>query len=94
MTVLDERPSAPSAPAVAPEVARGELHVLNRTGDTTLTWDPANDTEVTAARQMFDKMRGNGYAAYRMENEARGELIREFDKSAAHIVMSPQIIGG
>lgn len=71
-------------------------HELNSTGDTNITWDPENDTEVGAAREHFARLRGEGYLAYKVGpgNESSAEHIREFDPAAYRIVMTRQLQGG
>lgn len=73
----------------------GTLHVLDRTGDTRTMWDPNRPTEVEAARKTFDRLRKQGYLAYRV-NEAgdKGEVMREFDATAGKVIMQPQLAGG
>lgn len=72
----------------------GQIRKLDKSGDTTTEWDPSNPQEVEAARQAFDLYRKGGYAAARMENGTAGEIIKEFDPSAAQIVMVPPMCGG
>lgn len=72
----------------------GLIHKLDRTGDTKTEWNPADPEEVRAAREVFDTLRKQGYAAARMEGETAGEIIREFDPSAGVVVMMPAMQGG
>ncbi len=72
------------------------LHVMDHTGDTKLVWDGDAGPEVEAAREMFDKLKGDGYLAYTVNpaDGSKGDVIREFDPSAQAIIMSPQLVGG
>jgi len=94
MTITDARPEIDESPAETPHT----MHVLDHSGDTTITWNPDREAEVSAAREMFARLRGNRYLAYRRDPEAagggRGETIHEFDPQAREIVMVPQTVGG
>ena len=72
------------------------LHELNTKGDFKLMWDPANATEVAAARKTFDDLKAKGHYAYAVEGEngERGELLREFDPKIRRIIMAPRSQGG
>lgn len=74
-------------------------HLIKRTdggqGDTKVEWSPDNDAEVAAAEAFFVAMKAKKYLAYTVdENGNRAEVINEFDKHAATIIMSPQLVGG
>jgi hypothetical protein len=78
-----------------------KLTILNQLGDEVLTWDrelaEAVEGVVTSAeaRAAFDQMKTDGkYLAYKIDNKGDAEVIKEFDESAAEIVMSPQMQGG
>lgn len=71
------------------------LHVMDNTGDTKVSWDPDAPAEVQAAAAVFDQLKRQGYLAYTVRRGGkRGDVIREFDASAGHIVMTPQLVGG
>ena len=72
----------------------GQFRKLDRSGDTKSEWDPANPREVEAAREHFTTLRAQGYAAARMENDAAGEVIHEFDPTAGVIMFIPRFQGG
>lgn len=64
-------------------------------GDTKQMWNPDNATEVAAARETFDKLRREGFLAFRVKDDgSAGEQINEFDARAGKIIMSPPIRGG
>lgn len=71
------------------------LHVMDRTGDTRIEWDPKNKDEVKMAKAAFDEAKKKKYLTYRVGADgSQGELIREFDPSAERIVCTPQTVGG
>lgn len=79
----------------------GTLIKMNRQlddqpGDTRLIWDRDRDNEVRAAREMFNRLRAEGYLAYSVRGEKgeKGEVIREFDPDAEKIIMAPRQQGG
>ena len=73
----------------------GELAVLDRTGDTRLIWDSANDDEVEAAKKMFKNLKDKGYAAYSVNKKGdKGEVMKKFDAEAERIIMAPPMVGG
>jgi hypothetical protein len=74
---------------------KSTLHVMDRTGDTKMQWSPDNPDEVQVAKNTFDKLKKKGYLAYTVRNDGeKGEVIREFDKTAGRIIMAPQLVGG
>ena len=89
-----------STTIAAPEVETAEatrhtLFIMDGTGDTRITWDPTNATEVEMAREAFEKAKENRYLAYTTDRAGnKGEVIRDFDPEAGDIVMSPQLVGG
>jgi hypothetical protein len=73
----------------------GELCVLDRTGDTKLIWDSAQEDEVDAARRTFDDLKKKGYAAYSVNKKGdKGEVMKKFDADAERIIMAPALVGG
>jgi hypothetical protein len=86
MTILDDTPT--TAPPT------GRLRIMDRSGDAAFSWGVGNVAEETVAREAFDRYRGKGYLAYRVEGDGRGEVMREFDPTAGEVVMSPQLVGG
>lgn len=73
----------------------GELVVLDRTGDSRTTWDPANAAEVAAAKETFDQLRSKGFLAYRVIGDgSRGEQMRTFDPHAGAVILTPPMKGG
>lgn len=73
----------------------GELATMNSTGDTKLYWSVGAPAEVEAARETFNKLRGKGYLAFRMQpGGTQGAQITEFDPGAEQIILAPAMRGG
>lgn len=71
------------------------MQVMDKSGHSSVTWDPDKPVEVRAARASFDSLVREGYQAFRVEGEDnRGERMREFDPKAGKIMMVPQLVGG
>lgn len=77
-------------------VVKGELAILDDTGDTKVMWSKDNDDEVDAARAQFNTLTRKGYTAYRATGKdgKKGEQIREFDPDAERIILVPPVQGG
>jgi hypothetical protein len=75
---------------------RGLLCVMDTTGDTRLMWDPSRPDEVATARAAFDAAKARGMVAYRVaeSGERTPETIRDFDPTAAKIILAPALAGG
>lgn len=81
----------------APQEVQHTLHVLDHTGDTRTTWDPANEVEVEAVKKLFKRLKKRGYLAYTVDpSGSKGEVIQgdELPVEAAAVIMSPQMQGG
>ena len=72
------------------------LAIMDMTGDSRHMWDKTKPGEGSAARAMFDKMKGQGYLAYKAVGDKgdKGEQIHTFDPEAERIIMSPPMAGG
>jgi hypothetical protein len=71
------------------------MNVMDRTGDSRIEWSPGVAAEVEMARAAFQAAKDKQYLAYRLDASGeRGELLREFDETAARIVCVPQTQGG
>lgn len=72
-----------------------EMAILDGTGDTKIIWDPHNKDETDAAKAQFDTLKKKGFIAYTVnKNGDKGEIIKEFDKNAEKIILSPPMVGG
>ena len=73
----------------------GEMAILDRTGDTKIIWDSANEDEVEEAKRTFKNLKDKGYAAYSVNKKGdKGEVIKKFDADAERIIMAPPLVGG
>ena len=74
----------------------GEMCIMDRTGDSKHIWDPDNQDEVAAMRDLFNSYRKKGFLAYKVtgKNGIKGEQINEFDPEAGRIIFSPPLVGG
>lgn len=73
----------------------GSMAIMDRTGDTRLTWDYKNDDEVAAAKAMFDDLIKKGYRAFSVKKDGEaGERIDKFDPKAEKLIMVAQLQGG
>jgi len=71
------------------------MQIMDRTGHSSITWDPAKPVEVEVAMASFDKLVREGYNAFRVEgDDNQGSRMREFDPKAGKIMMVPQLVGG
>lgn len=74
----------------------GRLYVMDKTGDTRVTWDRRNPEEVANAKRTFDELRGKGYLAYSVSpaDGSKGQQLHAFDPDAEKIILAPQMRGG
>lgn len=73
----------------------GTMDVMDRSGHTTIKWDPAVPAEVDMARASFDSLTSQGYRAFRVgPGEERSEGLRTFDPRAEKMIMVPRLQGG
>lgn len=70
------------------------LHVMDRTGDSRIEWNPDVQAEVDMAQAAFKAAKDKKYLTYKINGDGERELIREFDPRAARIVAVPQTQGG
>lgn len=72
-----------------------ELIIMDRTGDTKISWSPDRPAEVTEARGHFDRMKKHGYLAYSVNRDGdKGTVVREFDPEAGKLILAPPTVGG
>lgn len=79
------------------EVPAGKnlIAILDKSGDTKIVWDPNRPEEVENARQSFDSLKEKGYTAYKVNRDGeKGEVARNFDPTAAKIILAPRMVGG
>jgi hypothetical protein len=77
-------------------VVKNEMRVAHpREGDVKYEWDPNNSVEVDQARQHFNTMLAQRYAAFSMTRKGeKDERIHAFDPEAERILFVPPIAGG
>lgn len=73
-----------------------ELIIMDRTGDTRVTFTPDDKAAVTTAMERFTELVGGRkyLATVPGENGGPGRIIREFDPTAEKIVLHAPFIGG
>lgn len=79
-----------------PEGSKGEMAMMNHTGDTKVIWDPKNPDEVENARKQFDYFtKEKKFAAFAVNKDgSKSEQIRTFDKDIEKIIFVPPLQGG
>lgn len=71
------------------------IAIMGSAGDTKTVWDKNNDDEVENARATFDRLKGKGYAAFKVQKDGSpGEQMHSFDPDAERMIMIPQMQGG
>lgn len=75
----------------------GKLIVLDRTGHTTVEWDPTVEEETNEAAAKFGSIIASNFGiAYVPSTDAPGkyEQVREFDPNAEEIIVRGPLVGG
>lgn len=81
----------------------GTMEVMDRTGHTTVTWDPENADSVRDAETQFRELVRQGYTPFRMNLVSENGVVVEeksatrmdtFDPRAGKVMMVPQLRGG
>jgi cytochrome c556 len=78
------------------------MNVMDRTGHTTVSWDPTDALAVKAAKAKFDEYKRQGYTAFALENketngvtvDEKGRRLDTFDETVGKVLMIPQLRGG
>ncbi len=66
-----------------------------KSGDTRVNWDPEKPKEVDLAETAFNKLRAEGYNAFRIRGaDMQGEKMETFDPQAGKVIMVAPIAGG
>ncbi len=96
----EPEPTTPEPDEPVPAIALTDnqqhvMHILDDTGDSTISWDPANPVEVQAAEAHFARMRAAGHLAYRTNADGgQAEQLQAFSPSAERIAFVPPLQGG
>lgn len=73
----------------------GVMNIMDRTGHTSITWDPDKKVEVDVAKDTFERLVKEGYNAFEVESSDKaGKRMTKFDPKAGKIMMVPQLVGG
>ena len=69
--------------------------VMDRSGDTRHSFDPADTAALEGARQRFHDLTGKGFRAVALAKDGRpGTLLRKFDPTVEETLFMPQLRGG
>jgi hypothetical protein len=72
-----------------------DMHVLDKTGHTKISWDPDVPAEVDAARTAFQSLtQNNRYRAFVSDDGDKGRRVEAFDPTLEELVMVPHVSGG
>jgi len=74
----------------------GEMAVMTVSdGDFKIIWDSDRPSEVSHARETFDKFKAQGYLAYKVDKGGeRGEVMKSFEPTAEKVILAPRMVGG
>ncbi len=53
------------------------LHVLDSSGDLTLSWNPASPEETEAARRMVEELHEKGYSFFRVDGSPAAGVVED-----------------
>jgi hypothetical protein len=69
--------------------------IMDRSGDTRHSFDPADPASLDAAQQRFLQLTGKGFSAVALGKDGRpGALVRNFDPTVEETLFIPQLQGG
>ena len=69
--------------------------VMDRSGDTRHSFNPADAAAVAHAQQRFHDLTGKGFRAVALAKDGQpGTLLREFDATVEETLFLPQLRGG
>jgi hypothetical protein len=74
----------------------GTIHVvriLDRSGDTELVYDPAEETARRHVETQFNDLMERGFVAFDLSTQP-GRIIHAFDPRATEIIVTPRFVGG
>lgn len=74
----------------------GELRTMCPSmGDIKTIWDSSKKEEVKMAKEQFDKLKKEGYIAFKVKKDgSKGEVMKDFDPDAEKIILAPKMQGG
>lgn len=68
--------------------------VMDRTGDTRHTFDPANSEAVKDAERRFKELTGLGFTAAERTGHGEAKVTRSFNPNAEETLFVPRLVGG
>lgn len=73
----------------------GVLRILGPSGDVTMTWDPAVDSDVDEVRRRFDEIIAEGYLVFELDEQTKeGTQVRTFDPATRELRAFRPMVGG
>jgi hypothetical protein len=69
------------------------VRILDKSGDTTLQYDPKDTDAVRDVDARFARLMAAGFVAFDVSTEP-GRIITAFDPEASEIIVSPRFAGG
>lgn len=70
-----------------------KLRILNRSGHTTVRWNPELQETVDEANRRFNELLAGGYTAFEMTDTSHGQVTTTFNPDA-ETIMVPRMVGG
>jgi hypothetical protein len=68
--------------------------VMDHTGDSRHSFDPADAAAVAEAEARFKKLSGAGFTAAKRLGDGKSEVVRNFDATAEETLFIPRLFGG
>lgn len=68
--------------------------VMDHTGDTRHTFDPADAAAVSAAEERFRQLTGMGFTAAERTGDGESKVVRSFNPEAPETLFFPRLKGG
>ncbi len=68
--------------------------IMDSTGHTTHSFDPANAVDIDAARERFDSYKDAGFTVAERTGEGSSRLLRTFDPNVEETLFIPRVVGG
>ena len=73
----------------------GVLRILGPDGDTRVTWQATDATEVETVRRRFDEIIREGYLVFELDPQTKeGERVRTFDPQTSELRAFRPLAGG
>lgn len=69
------------------------IRILDRTGDTTLSYDPTDRDTVRSVEERFSRLMAANFVAFDVSQHP-GRILKTFDPNATEIIVTPQFAGG